>query len=202
MATEKNLQKLVRDSNRRAERGRIERLHAMISAEDPHPAPVSALAHEYYEEARLCWYMGAFVSTIVMTQLAFEELLRSHYRLTKGVGGKLSGGKKVDDGGFADLIEEARGDHLISVEEATTLHVLRREFRNPFVHPHDVKAHSTPDEASAALAAPTDFLMQLVKIVAPQLVDREAEGEAKEAVTLLVTAFREISRRCWGMRTC
>lgn len=177
--TDHELEQLIRDANERAHNGRLKRLRIVLSAEDPSPAPVSALAYEFYEEARLCWYAGAFVGAIVMTQMAFEEMLRSHFRVSKRVGGRLYEAKKVDDMGFAELVKEAQSGGWLRPEEATALDNLRKHARNPYVHPKD-------------------FVTQLAKIKAPDSLERGAEAEAREAITLLVTKFRRISRRLWG----
>jgi len=111
---ESEIRRLIHEQEDRSFPGRLERLRFLLSIQKQPPFPSPRLAYEYYEEARLCWYVGAFVASIVMVQLAFEELLRSHYRVAKGVGGKLDCGKKVDDAGFANLINEARNDMYIS----------------------------------------------------------------------------------------
>ena len=110
-----------------------------MGEEDAEPAPASVLASEYYEEARLCWYIGAFVAVIVLTQLCFEELLRSHYRVSKGVSGYLNERLKVDDAGFKALIDRARADDWLNIDEANALNRVRRDFRNSYVHVHDFK---------------------------------------------------------------
>ena len=60
--------------------------------------------------ARLCWYVGAFVAIIVMSQLALEEMLRAHYRRCKGVDGKLNEHLRVDEADFSGLINQAEAD--------------------------------------------------------------------------------------------
>lgn len=101
---DEDLERLMRGADERAHNGRLERLRFLLSKQDPNPAPVDALAYEYFEEARLCWYVGAFVATIVMSQLALEEMVRAHYRRWKGVDGKLNEGLKVDEASFLNLI--------------------------------------------------------------------------------------------------
>ena len=188
------IRNLLLEGDKRSYNGRFKRLKFLLSIEDQEPFPVSALAYEYYEEARLCWYMGAFVATIVMVQLSFEELLRSYYRMTKGIGGKLSCGKKVDQANFSDLINEAHNDSLISEEEAKLLHNLRKNIRNPYVHSKDIKVNrdGKPNRK-------TDFFTQCLKIEAPEVVGCNVEDEAKGAVQVLVTLLPKISRRFWGL---
>jgi len=185
------LEQLIHDANERAHGGRLERLRFLFSQEDTNPAPVEALAYEYYQEARLCWLHGAFVAAIVMGQLAFEELLRSHYRVAKGVAGKLNEHIKVDEAGFADLIRQSESDGWLYPEEAAALNRIRKDFRNPYVHPHDF-------DLSNQFAKP-NFLRQYIKIVAPELVESGAESEARENIRILVTLFPSIARRFWGM---
>ena len=188
------IRKLLLKSDKRSYNGRFKRLKFLLSVEDQNPFPISALAFEYYEEARLCWYMGAFVATIVMVQLSFEELLRSHYRVVKGIDGKLSCGKKVDKTNFSDLIDEAHNDSLISEEEAILLNDLRKNIRNPYVHVKDIKVNceGKPNRK-------TDFFTQYLKIKAPEVVGCDVEGEARRSVQVLVTLLPKISRRFGGL---
>ena len=190
--TDEQLESLMRDANKRAHSGRLERLRFLLSQEDSVPAPVDALAYEYYEEARLCWYVGAFVATIVMTQLALEETLRAHYRVWKGIDGKLNDRLKMDEAGFADLIRQAEADGWLRTNEADALNKIRKEFRNPYVHTRDINAN-------VQLAKPTAFA-QYLKIHAPQFLGSGAEDEARESIKILVGLFRNISRRAWGIK--
>jgi hypothetical protein len=189
------IRNLLLESDERSYNGRFERLRFLLSIEDQEPFPVPALVYEYYEEARLCWYMGAFVATIVMVQLSFEELLRSHYRMAKGIGGKLNCGKKVDQANFSDLIDEAYNDNSISEEEAKLLHNLRKNIRNPYVHVKDIKVNSggKPDRKRP------NFFTQYLKIKAPEVIGCDVENEAKEVIQLLVTLLPKISSRFGGL---
>ena len=189
------IRNLLLEGDEHSYNGRFERLRFLLSIEDQEPFPISALVYEYYEEARLCWYVGAFVATIVMVQLSFEELLRSHYRVVKGIGGKLSCGKKVDRARFYDLINEAHNDSLISEEEAKLLHNLRKNIRNPYVHVKDIKVNSNGKQN---LKRP-NFFTQYLKIKAPEVIECDVENEAKEAIQLLVTLLPKISRLLWGI---
>lgn len=190
--TDAELEKLMRDTDKRARRGRLERLRFLLSEEDSNMFPADALALEYYEEARLCWYVGAFVAAIVMSQLALEEVLRSYYRAAKGVKGRLNQRTKVDEASFADLIAQASCDGVIGVGEADLLTKIRKEFRNPYVHTRDTNDGDY-------LVNPT-FLKQYFKIYAPHLVGISVEDEAKESIRVLVKLFPVISRRAWGTR--
>ncbi|MCL0057655.1 hypothetical protein M1N05_01105 [Dehalococcoidales bacterium] len=189
---DEELEELMRGADERAHNGQLERLRFLLSRQDPNPAPVDTLAHEYFEEARLCWYVGAFVATIVMSQLALEEMLRAHYRRWKGVDGKLNEDLKVDEASFLDLISQAEADGWLSSEEAALLNKIRKDLRNPYVHPHDLNT-------SNVFAKP-NWLRQLIKITASQLAENGAEDEARQSISALVELFPTISRRLWGMK--
>jgi hypothetical protein len=190
-----DLARLIHDGDKRSYNGRLERLKFLLSIESQNEYPASALAHEYFEEARLCWYVGAFVSTIVMVQLSLEELLRSHYRVAKGIGGKLSSGKEVNNAGFCELINEAENDRYISRQEAESLHGMRKNIRNPFVHIKDIEVNAN---AKRTFRKP-NFFTQTLKILAPEVLKSDVANEAKGAIQLLVTLFPEISSRYGGL---
>lgn len=192
---ESEIMRLIHEGDKRSYDGRLQRLRFLLSIKEQEAFPRPALASEFYEEARLCWYVGAFVATIVMVQLSFEELLRSNYRMAKGVGGKLNSGKPVDNAGFSDLINEASNDMYISHDEAKSLHNLRKNIRNPFVHVKDVKVNGN---GKTNLDEPS-FFTQHLKITAPKLLGSDVENEAKEAIRLLLTLFPEISGRHGGL---
>ncbi len=194
-AKEKNeLEELIHQGDERSYPGRFKRLKFLLSVEEQTPFRVSALAAEYYEEARLCWYVGAFVSTIIMTQLAFEELFRAHYRAAMGVGGKLDCGKKVNDASLFSLLQQARKDGWISLAEANLLNELRKDLRNPYVHVKDV---SVKDEGKQTRGK-RDFFIQFLKIKGSPLIPDSVEKEAQKAIQLLVTLFPVVSERCGG----
>lgn len=177
-----DLKAQVVEADERARVGRIARLGWLQSGTSLQSYPVPALAHEYFEEARLCWYVGAFISTILMVQLAFEELLRSHYRVVRGVGGKLDSGKRVDSAGFAELIKQGSRDTFLSTAEAGDLSALRR-CRNPYVHTRDVEGKGP------------SFFDLTVRISAPELAGVGVEDEARKAIKLLTTLFPTLCLR-------
>ncbi len=195
------LEQLIKAANDSAQKGRLDRFRLLMVTEDVDLTPMDGLAYEYYQEARLCWYMGAFVATIVMSQLTFEQMLRAHYRVANGVGGTLDRGKKVDNATFADLIDQAVDDAWVDQQEAEALHRLRRDIRNPYVHTHDSqKRNESSDLIDQAVADyRKDFFYQHLKFVAPQLIGVGVEDEARETITLLVRLFPKISRGFWGM---
>ncbi len=177
---------MISEMDEQATAGRLERLRFLLENGDTESAPFAGLAYEYSEEARLCWYVGALVATIVMTQLCFEETLRAYFRMALGVRGTFSNGKPVDSAGFADLIEEACTSGLISDTEKSDLTSLRHT-RNPYVHPRDTDTRHDPPRP--------DFFVQHLKIVAPDLVGQSVEDEAQRAILLLVQSLPRISRR-------
>ncbi|MFH2068290.1 MAG: hypothetical protein ABII89_02345 [Candidatus Omnitrophota bacterium] len=189
------IKRLLRKSDIRSYNGRFERLKLLLSVEDQGAFPLPTLTNEYYEEARLCWYAGAFVATIIMVQLSFEEFLRSHYRMAKGVGGTLNNGKKVDQAGFFDLIAEAQNDNYISKKEAELLHDLRKNIRNPYVHTKDVKIDDNGKEDSKS----ANFFTQFFKITTPERVGCDVRNEAEKAIRLLVISLPQITRRSGGL---
>lgn len=177
---------VVKMLDRRAHAGRTKRLRLLLNRREYAPFPIDALAFEYFEEARLCWYVGSFVAAIIMSELAFEELLRSRYRIAKCVQGKLDSGKKVDDAGFVDLLEQARLDRTISRKEWLRLDGIRI-LRNPYVHTKDWGHKNKPS-----------FFVQLLKYSSPVLVGVSVEGEAKRSVSTLVSLLPVLARRFFG----
>jgi hypothetical protein len=127
-----------------------------------------------------------------MSQLALEEMLRAYYRRCKGVDGKLNEGFKVDEASFSNLINQAEIDGWLSPKEAAQLNKIRRDFRNPYVHPHDLKASNT--------FAEPNWLRQLINITASPLAEKGAEDEARESISALIELFPSISRRFWSMK--
>lgn len=130
---------MIRAADLRARGERLDRLKYLHRLErNARFFPASQLAVSYYEEARLCWYMGTFIATIIMTQLAFEELLRSHFRRFKGAEGKVDTRTKINQASFGDLVNAAETQGWISTKHASQLNRLRKELRNPYVHTKDL----------------------------------------------------------------
>ena len=57
--TEARIRGMIAEADSRARKGRAERLRLLLSIQDTDPVPLDALAYEFFEEARLCWYVGA-----------------------------------------------------------------------------------------------------------------------------------------------
>jgi hypothetical protein len=186
---------LVDGNDELSKGGRIERLKLLMSCENEDGFYCPHLCHEYYQEARLCWFCGAFVATIIMVQLSFEELIRSHYRVGCGTNGRLSTEKKVDDAGFYELINETESDGYITEQEAKSLNQLRKDLRNPYVH---VKDTSLDTSGKPDMSKP-NFLIQSLKITAPELIGFDVVKEAEAAIRLLVILLPRISNRTGGL---
>ena len=185
---------MISDANQRANTGRLKRLRFLLMHQCDEPFLFSGLAYEYYEEARLCWYVGAFVATIVMAQLSFEETLRSYFRVVGGVQGALSNGKSVDKAGFANLIDEAHSAGLLSDGERDQLHRVRREYRNQYVHPKDIDKNPKSSKS--------DFFRQQLKIVAPDVGGESSEAEAQETIQTLVELSASYFEKNMGRLIC
>jgi len=192
---DREIRNLILESDKQSYNGRYERLKFLISIENKEQFSIPALVYEYYEEARLCWYVGAFVATIVMAQLSFEELFRSHYRVTKGINGKLNCGKKTTRANFYDLIDEAYNENYILEEEAKFLHNLRKNIRNPYVHVRDIEVNS---DEKLDLKKP-NFFIQYLKIKASEAMAQDVENEAKESIKNLIALLPKISGRFGGL---
>jgi hypothetical protein len=167
----------------RARGGKKKRLELLAEAPPTYEFPAPQLARRYYEESRLCFYSGAYVATIIMAQLAFEELLRTYYRAIEGEG-CLPDGTKVADCGFADLIIRARREKLASSRDTRRLEKLRM-MRNPYVHSREEGKKS-------------DVTRQTLKLTFPEYVGVSTEDEARKAVTTLIDVFPRLSHKIWG----
>lgn len=141
-----DLLRMMEGAEARAKAGKLRRLR-LLCRTSPRRMFSPVLGTEYFEEARLCWYSGAFVACILMVQVAFEELLRDHYRVALGVGGILKKGVGVDAATFSAFIERAEADGRVTKREARRLHRLRKR-RNPFVHSKDVGDPTWFDQAA------------------------------------------------------
>jgi len=166
---------------------KIKRLRFLISNATDEYIPMPSLAFQYFEEARLCYYHGAFIATIFMVHLAFEELLRNHYRIIREqkekLTSKMRGTISIDEATFLELIDEAKRDNYITQKEAEKLHQLRK-LRNKFQHTKDVSPYRTNLEDS--------WFAQDLKI--RTRIDKDAEW----AINLLFTTFADICKRWNG----
>ncbi len=188
-----NVEAKINESNRREHEGRATRLDYLLSIQTEDYGPYDALALAYYEEARLCWYNGAYVATIVMSQLALEEMLRAHYRVIDYSIIYEPQNVHYGNSTFYQLTQKAETDHWLTPQEARAFHKLRREFRNPFVHPRDTI--SPENEPNRELK--NNFLEQTVKIYAIDILKSNVMQEAQKSLTILCTLFPRISRRFW-----
>jgi len=182
------IKEMIKNSNIKEFHGRFHRLKYLISIHKDIYLPYPSLCEDYYREARLCWYNGAFVASILMVQLTFEELFRSYFRMSYGINSKLRFCKKeikVDNASFYDLIEEACLCGWVNNNERDELHKLRK-IRNPYVHTKDIDFKNQKK---------IDFFNLFSKIYAPELIEGSAEEDAKFATTLLTRSYPNIALR-------
>lgn len=175
-------------ADERAREGRVERLKLLNKGASTDEIPMPALAAEYFEEARLCWYTGAFIAAILLSQLSFEGLLRSRYRASNGVGGKLSDGTKIDAAQFSQLIKAANKDGTINAGEYDRIDHIRTT-RNAYVHTKD----------PSKVANKSNAFQQTLKVAAPHLVGVSLEDEARRCIATLVELFGPLCARSWGL---
>ena len=177
---------IVRKLNESEHRGRVWRTKKVLSSIDDEGFIASALAGLYYEEARWCWISGAYVATILMTQVALEEALRSHFRFSREKNAPLTKGVTVDGASFCQLINQAKAEGWISATRAKDFHRLRKMLRNPYVHTR--RAAKTTDH-SAPFFRETHEWAQLGKIFRPGFETGSVVAEAQEAIQLLIRSF-------------
>jgi hypothetical protein len=176
----------VDQQHERARRGKLSRFRVLLHTPDLIPSP--PLAYEYFEEARLCWYNGVFVATVVMVQLAFEELLRDRYRVRGGYGAKLNSRTTVEKAGFKELVQQAKRDSVVTQKEATALLELRN-IRNLYVHT------KVPKKAYASVL---DYVFAYRHKFRSEKGRIKVEEEARRAIELLLTLFAKLCYRWLG----
>ncbi len=189
--TDEQITNMVEEGDSNAFEGHCHRLKYLVSIEGEWVIKAPALALEYYE-AKLCWYNGAHVATIIMAQLAFEELIRSHYRQA-AINMKLKSGKLVDVAGFSELIDEALSDEYITEDEGKKLHEIRK-VSNPYVHVKDIKMKGNKQD----LDSPS-FFTQDLKIHAPELIGIGIIDEARGVLLIMINLFQSIGNRTMGL---
>ncbi len=187
------LEDMVREADKRAFAGRVRRLKQMLAREKFSQGPFDTLALEYHEEARLCWVMGSYVACIILCQMAFEQTLRAHFWLR---GRSLPGGRKVNDALFTHLIGAGVKTGLLTPGEGRQLNGLRKQLRNPYVHPK-LKYHQDRTFDFSRFVAERGPFVQAAKIQAPTAVGKNVESEARGAISLLVGFFPVLSARAF-----
>lgn len=147
------------------------------------------ISHHYFLEARRCWLDGSFVATIIMVQLAFEEGLRNVFRqpyLWRDEDyPKL---QKINKKNFGDLIELAKTNKFITVQESKILHKLRG-MRNPFVHVKRIREERwnfDGNSESSIFAKISEYYSREDN----DLGDVTLEREAKQAIKLLKLFYK------------
>jgi hypothetical protein len=177
---------IVRKLNESEHRGRVWRTKKVLSSIDDGNFIGSALSAAYYEEARWCWISGAYVATILMTQMALEEGLRSHFRFSREKDAHFPKGVTLNSATFYHLIERAKAEGWISPTRAKDFHRLRKMLRNPYVH---TRSRTKTTNHNAPFLRETHEWAQLGKIVRPGFETGSVVAEEKEAIQLLVRTF-------------
>jgi len=191
--SDSQLKKMILGQDKGTFDDRLERLRYLMSispGDESVPFPSVVLA--YYEEARLCWYHGAFVSAIVMAQMAFEELLRSHYRAI-GINKLPLTGKPPDDANFVQLIKQAEQDGYLTVQEAKHIDKIRREYRNRYVHVKNAKIVDGKQDMKSS-----NWLTIGMKALCRNPYGDDASDEARETMCILVSILPDICIRNGG----
>jgi len=177
---------MVRRLDETEHRGRVWRMKKVMASIYDENFIASALAATYYEEARWCWISGAYVATILMSQVAIEEALRSHFRMNRKRNDPLVRTVTVDGASFRQLIDQAMAEGWISATRARELHRLRKMLRNPYVH---TKTGAKTTDHSAPFLRETSQSAQLGKILRPGFETGSVVAEAQEAIQLLIRSF-------------
>jgi hypothetical protein len=149
----------------------------------------------FYEEAIKCYLQGNFIATIILSQNALEERLRTFFRIMHPRKKFLTGKKDPDSAGFYELINEALHIRLISPNEADSLHHLRKNLRNQYVHIKDDDSEillNIDGSMKKYSTSGSDILNMKIK---SKLVAKDTQDEAKEALEILFGAFNAINRR-------
>lgn len=88
---------------------------------------------EYLDNAHLCYLHGIFIASIVMAATAIESALRVKY--TKATHKKkVSKRERGRKGEFEYLIEWAKQNSIITMDQATRVNKIRKRIRNKLLH--------------------------------------------------------------------
>jgi len=181
---------IVRRLNESEHRGRVWRTKKVLSSIEDENFIGSALSAAYYEEARWCWVSGAYVATILMTQMALEEGLRSHFRFSREKNAHFPKGVTLSSATFYHLIDRAKAEGWVSPTRAKDFHRLRKMLRNPYVHTRQAAKKTT--DSSVPFLRETHEWAQLGKIVRPGFETGSVVAEAQEAIQLLIRSFNHL----------
>jgi len=181
--SKEELKEIIKKRNDTELNEKVNRLWFLVSNTSEELFPTPILAFHYFEEARLCYLHGAFIATIFMVHNAFEELLRSFYRVIRGQKEKIISKRRsvnVDDATFKELIDDAENERFITKEEARSLHKLRR-LRNKLQHTKDVP----PYQKSLG----DSWVIQSMR------VESRVEKDARWAIKFLLNRFPSMCKR-------
>ena len=191
--TDSELRDMILEQDKRIFDGRLDRLRYLMSiTPNNEVTPFPSLVLAYYEEARLCWYHGAYVAAIVMTQMAFEELIRSHYR-SIGVKKLPLTGKPPDDANFVQLIKQAEQDGYLRENEVREIDKIRKDYRNRYVHVKDAKIINGKQDLKSS-----NWITVGMKAHGHNPLGADASDEAKETMRILISVLPDICRRNGG----
>ena len=170
---------LLRKFEARTLSERVDRLEFLESllGDQPHLAlPFHTVM--YFEDAKICFIYGALAATVVLCQMAAEELLRSYYRA--------AGQEEKSYLVGVCLIEEAFDDGIISGGQRRDFRKLNG-IRNPYVHVPSsgrTKKEQRRHERAIRKWSPTDRTGDI-------LFPTGVEKDAMEAFRVLITLQEE-----------
>ena len=168
-------------------------LNSNLTKNEYFSSPVPA--YWYYEEAINCYYHGNFIATIVLSQVALEERLRNFFRVSNY--NKFVTGRKcnLDEVGFADLINEAIFINLISPTEGDSLHHLRKDLRNIYVHSkdRDLKTKVGMEGKIKDMYLPRWQVINMK--IKSNMIEPTTRREAEEALSILFNIYNAICSR-------
>lgn len=174
---------MIKEADERSFAGRVARLRFLIDSLGEGYAPFPAIVLEYFEETKLCFYQGAFVSTIIMASATVEELFRQVYRQANKM-------NKADAKGLASLVDHAVEDDLISPEEAEKIAELRK-LRNQFTHVNIGFGKGSVENKHTLL----DYMLLWGN---PDKETLPVEDLSRNAIKIFAALLPELCNRFWG----
>jgi len=177
-----NLEKMMQEGDKKSFEGRLNRLKFLLGNLGEDYTPFPAIVLEYFEETKLCFYQGAFVSTI-MASATFEEVFRQVYRDANQM-------EKARTKGLANLVDYAIADELISQAEADKLTELR-QLRNRFTH-------INIGFGEGSIKNKHTFLDYMLLWGDPREETLPIEELSKSAIKIFAELLPELCNRFWG----
>lgn len=128
--SDEELMAWIKDEEIQSRASRLRRLRFLTEEFDEGYRLSPGIALVYEEEAKLSFYHGAFISTIVLVQMAIEETIRATLH-----DAGLDWAREDKSIGFFKLTEEAFDRKLITRGMRDSFHRLRSDVRNKYMHP-------------------------------------------------------------------